>query len=65
MDTMTQVSSQVERRGDDFILKMDRQGNARSLSHVNKLLQIGIGHVDEALTNALEVETGVMRGHHC
>jgi hypothetical protein len=38
MGAMTQASSQVERRGDDFTLKAGYQGGAGSLGHVNKLL---------------------------
>jgi hypothetical protein len=38
MGAMTQASSQVERRGDDFTLKAGHQGSARSLGRINKLL---------------------------
>jgi hypothetical protein len=61
---MAQTSSQVKRRGNDFILKMGRQDGARSLGCVNKLLQLRVGHVNETFTDALEVETGVVRSHH-
>jgi hypothetical protein len=60
MAAMTQASSQVKRRGDNFTLKAGRQGSAGSLGRINKLLQFRVGHVDKALTNALEVETGVV-----
>jgi hypothetical protein len=38
---------------------------ARVLGCVNKLLQFGVGHVNKAFTDALKVETDVVRGHHC
>jgi hypothetical protein len=57
---MDQASSQVKRRGDDFILKAGHQGSTRSLGCVNKLLQVGLRHVDETFADALELETGVV-----
>jgi hypothetical protein len=34
------------------------------VSTVNKLLQVEVRHVNETFADALEVETGVVRGHH-
>jgi hypothetical protein len=50
--------------GDDFTIKTGCQGGAESLDRINKLLQVRVGHVNEAFADALEVETGVVRGHH-
>jgi hypothetical protein len=38
MGMMAQASSHVKRRRDDFVIKTNCQGSARSLGRVNKLL---------------------------
>jgi hypothetical protein len=49
-----------QEEGNDFVLKTGRQDGARSLGCVNKLLQLGVRHVNETFTDDLEVETDVV-----